>query len=180
MMMRAPRAYVKYDQAQSMQTDLEQKQKDLPKQQKALEQQQQELESEQTRLQEQQASLERKYMLSNPQAPLNGSLAYDLLDTTHDNIAALLKDPAVADTNDIDDEWARVRLGIVPPNDNGCSAIVADLRALIARAERLGLRAVRAARWRERLAVGDIPDDTLLRCERRLRLWVHARVGRHG
>jgi len=75
---------------------------------------------------------------------------------------------------------ARVRLGIVPPNDNGCSAIVADLRALIARAERLGLRAVRAARWRERLAVGDIPDDTLLRCERRLRLWVHARVGRNG
>jgi uncharacterized membrane protein YdfJ with MMPL/SSD domain len=50
----------KYDQAQSMQTDLEQKQKDLPKQQKALEQQQQELEGQQTRLQQEQASLERQ------------------------------------------------------------------------------------------------------------------------
>ncbi len=60
---------------------------------------------------EQQETLERKYMLSNRRAPLNGSLAYDLLDTTHDNIAALLKDTAVVDTNDIDDEWTRVRLG---------------------------------------------------------------------
>lgn len=50
-------------------------------------------------------------MLSNRRAPMNGSLAYDLLDTTHANIEALLKDPAVVDTNDIDDEWARVRLG---------------------------------------------------------------------
>jgi len=51
-------------------------------------------------------------MLSNRRAPMpSGSLAYDLLDTTHDNIDALLKDPAVVDTNDIDDEWARVRLG---------------------------------------------------------------------
>ena len=50
-------------------------------------------------------------MLFNPQAPLNGSIAYDLLDTTHENIAALLKDSAVVDTNDLDDEWARVRLG---------------------------------------------------------------------
>jgi hypothetical protein len=60
---------------------------------------------------EQQTALERKYMLAGRQAPLNGSLAYDLLDTTHSNIEALLKDPAVVDTNDIDDEWARVRLG---------------------------------------------------------------------
>ena len=59
----------------------------------------------------QQEALERKYMLSNRRAPMSGSLAYDLLDTTHDNIEALLKDPAVVDTNDIDDEWARVRLG---------------------------------------------------------------------
>ena len=50
-------------------------------------------------------------MLSNRRAPTSGSLAYDLLDTTHANIEALLKDPAVVDTNDIDDEWARVRLG---------------------------------------------------------------------
>jgi hypothetical protein len=60
---------------------------------------------------EQQEALEQKYMLSNRRAPMTGSLAYDLLDTTHANIDALLKDPAVVDTNDIDDEWARVRLG---------------------------------------------------------------------
>ena len=60
---------------------------------------------------EQQQALERKYMLSNRRAPMTGSLAYDLLDTTHANVQALLKDPAVIDTNDIDDQWARVRLG---------------------------------------------------------------------
>ena len=60
---------------------------------------------------EQQEALERRYMLSNRRAPTSGSLAYDLLDTTQANIPALLKDPAVIDTNDIDDEWARVRLG---------------------------------------------------------------------
>ena len=60
---------------------------------------------------EQQEALERKYMLAGRQAPMNGSLAYELLDTTRSNIEALLKDPAVVDTNDIDDEWARVRLG---------------------------------------------------------------------
>lgn len=60
---------------------------------------------------DQQEALERKYMLAARRAPLNGSLAYDLLDTTRPNIEALLKDPAVADTNDIDDEWMRVRLG---------------------------------------------------------------------
>lgn len=61
-----------------------------------------------------QASLERKYMLSNRRSPHEQqprSLAYDLLDTRQSNIAALLKAPAVEDTNDIDDEWARVRLG---------------------------------------------------------------------
>jgi hypothetical protein len=60
---------------------------------------------------EQQEALERKYMLAARRAPLNGSLAYDLLDTTRSNIEALLKDPAVVDTNDIDDEYFRVRLG---------------------------------------------------------------------
>ena len=63
---------------------------------------------------EQQAATERKFMLSNRRSPhpeQPRSLAYDLLDTRHANIEALLKDPAVADTNDIDDEWARVRLG---------------------------------------------------------------------
>ena len=60
---------------------------------------------------EQQEALERKYMLSNRRGFMSGSLAYDLLDTTHANIEALLKDPAVVDTNDIDDEWMRVRLG---------------------------------------------------------------------
>ena len=61
-----------------------------------------------------QAALERAYMLSNRRSPHEEqprSLAYDLLDTRRSNIEALLKDPAVEDTNDIDDEWARVRFG---------------------------------------------------------------------
>ena len=51
---------------------------------------------------EQQAALERKYLLVNGRAPTGRSIAYDLLDTRHDNIKALVLDPDVADTNDID------------------------------------------------------------------------------
>jgi len=73
---------------------------------------------------------------------------------------------------------ARVRLGIVRPNDDGLGALAADLCALITRAERVGLRASRAERWRQLVTSGDVPDETLLRCERRLRLWILARPGR--
>jgi len=70
---------------------------------------------------------------------------------------------------------ARAALGIVRPNDDATSALVADLGALIARAERVGLRPERAARWRRRLLMGGVSPEVLLRCERRLRLWVVAR-----
>ena len=63
---------------------------------------------------EQQARLERRYLLANrgsPHPEQPRSLAYDLLDTRRSNIHALLHDPTVEDTNDIDDEWDRVRLG---------------------------------------------------------------------
>jgi len=71
---------------------------------------------------------------------------------------------------------ARAALGIVRPNDDTTSALTADLGALIDRAERAGLRPQRAARWRRRLLIGDISPRVLLHCERRLRLWVLARV----
>ena len=51
---------------------------------------------------EQQAALERKYLLVNGRAPTGRSIAYDLLDTRHDNIKALVLDPGVLDTSDID------------------------------------------------------------------------------
>jgi len=51
---------------------------------------------------ERQAALERKYQLSNARAPQRRSIAYDLLDTRQQNIKALVLDPAVADTADID------------------------------------------------------------------------------
>jgi hypothetical protein len=57
-----------------------------------------------------------------------------------------------------------------PPAD----ALVADLCALISRAERSGLRPPRASRWRAFVRSGKISRETLLRCERRLRLWIHA------
>jgi hypothetical protein len=72
---------------------------------------------------------------------------------------------------------ARVRLGILRMPNDPPSGLVADLLALIGRAEALGVRELRAARWRRRVASG-VPDETLLRCERRLRLWVLARTNR--
>ncbi|KQW47898.1 hypothetical protein ASC77_15920 [Nocardioides sp. Root1257] len=50
----------KYDEATSLQQDLEQKQKDLPKQKQQLEKQQAQLEDEQSRLESEQATLERQ------------------------------------------------------------------------------------------------------------------------
>jgi len=68
--------------------------------------------------------------------------------------------------------------GVLPrhdlPNGSTPDPLVADLCALITRAERTGLRAPRAARWREVVASGTLSRETLLRCERRLRLWIHA------
>jgi hypothetical protein len=48
--------------------------------------------------------LEWKYRLVDPGAPQGLSYAYLLKDTTRSNIRALVKDPAVADTGDIDRE----------------------------------------------------------------------------
>jgi hypothetical protein len=69
---------------------------------------------------------------------------------------------------------ARVRLNIVPPNES--APLVADLCSLIGRAEGLGVREKRAARWRYQVRSGAISPETLLRCERRLRLWIQAHV----
>lgn len=60
------------------------------------------------------------------------------------------------------------------PNGAARDPLVADLCALITRAERTGLRPRRAAQWREIVASGALSRETLLRCERRLRLWIHA------
>ena len=61
-----------------------------------------------------------------------------------------------------------------PRSDRPADALVADLCALIARARRAGLRARRAERWTRLVQAGALPRETLLRCERRLRLWIHA------
>ena len=66
------------------------------------------------------------------------------------------------------------------PNDSTTEPLVADLCALITRAERAGLRARRAARWREIVASGALSSEALLRCERRLRLWIQAPKRRRG
>jgi hypothetical protein len=60
------------------------------------------------------------------------------------------------------------------PNASMTNPVVADLLSLITRAERAGLRAKRATRWRAIVASGALAPETLLRCERRLRLWIHA------
>ena len=59
-----------------------------------------------------QAELEWKYLLTNGRAPAPNaprSLAYDLQDTSRRNVRALVRDPDVADTNDIDRDEFRVR-----------------------------------------------------------------------
>lgn len=55
----------------------------------------------------------------------------------------------------------------VPP-----SPLVEDLASLLSAAERAGLRAARAGRWRARLAAAPPADEHLLLLERRLRSWV--------
>lgn len=54
---------------------------------------------------QQQVDLERTYLLVNARDRLpGGSTAYDLLDTRVSNIRALLEDPSIANTGDIDGE----------------------------------------------------------------------------
>ena len=74
---------------------------------------------------------------------------------------------------------ARVRAGAIRvlPNDRVAAALALDIETLIRRAERLGLRAARAARWRSRIVAGDLDIPSLVRCERRLRLWLDRRAG---
>jgi hypothetical protein len=62
---------------------------------------------------EQQAALERKYLLRNRRDPLpGGSLAYDLLDTSASNIGALVEEPSILDTNDIERHTLTVRFDV--------------------------------------------------------------------
>jgi hypothetical protein len=53
--------------------------------------------------------------------------------------------------------------------------LAADLLALVARAERYGVRPRRAARWRARLRAGADAPAVLREAERRLRAWVERR-----
>lgn len=57
--------------------------------------------------------------------------------------------------------------------------VVADLFALLVRAERVGLRRARSARWQRMLLEEELAPDLLLRCERRLRLWMQSRAQQH-
>lgn len=67
------------------------------------------------------------------------------------------------------------------PDADHKGPLVADLFALLIRAERVGLRVTRAERWRRLLLERDFAPELLMRCERRLRLWIQARVGqRHS
>ena len=52
------------------------------------------------------------------------------------------------------------------------AALVDELLANLRRAERLGARAVRVARWRQQLVGSTQDNDSLARCAARLRRWV--------
>jgi hypothetical protein len=117
----------------------------------------------------QQAALEATYLLRNPRDRLpEGSLAYDLLDTSGTNIRRLVDDPAVADTNDID----RHAYVVEPGTDRGgewtwVAYRVPGLRVawvrwtlilLLATAAVVGLR--REWRWLLRRALTGLARDT--------------------
>ena len=55
------------------------------------------------------------------------------------------------------------------------AALVDELLANLRRAERLGARKLRVARWRQHLVGGTQDAETLARCAARLRRWVAAR-----
>ena len=61
-------------------------------------------------------------------------------------------------------------LGVVP--QQSYANIVSDLLQLIDRAERQGLRDVRARHWRGTLVTRQLPTDVLTKCEGRLRAWL--------
>lgn len=70
---------------------------------------------------------------------------------------------------------ATSRVLTAAPADLERATYVDDLLGLIARAERLGLRAARARRWRTAIAVTTASIDQLTRWEHRLRVWVARR-----
>lgn len=67
---------------------------------------------------EQQAALERDHFLLNGRDRMGeGSVAYDLLDTSRSNIRRLIEDPRVADTNDLDRDTFTVSDGTDSGNE---------------------------------------------------------------
>lgn len=82
--------------------------------------------------------------------------------------------PLVADE---DVPWPGARVGHDPGVDPERLMLVADLVALVARAERYGLRARRAAHWRARLRAGVDAPEVLREGEQRLRAWIDRRRG---
>lgn len=73
----------------------------------------------------------------------------------------------------------RARLPVIrrAGNADALRPLVSDFISLLRRAERFGLRPARAERWRVLSASGRVPDETILRYERRLRLWVDRQTG---
>jgi len=64
------------------------------------------------------------------------------------------------------------------PAVDGQAAVVRDLLSLLRRAAALGIRSARVQRWTDALHAGVLNTTDLMRCERRLRLWIdrHRRV----
>lgn len=69
---------------------------------------------------------------------------------------------------------ARVATPLSPTELERANA-VDDLLALVARAERLGVRPLRSERWRVLVTSGEPSINQLTRCEQRLRLWIARR-----
>jgi len=72
---------------------------------------------------------------------------------------------------------SEVRERAVPRVPGAAAPVVGDLLSAIARAERLGLRGLRAERWRRFVNSNQLSLSDVARFERRLRIWIARQLG---
>lgn len=83
--------------------------------------------------------------------------------------ARLRLEPLVEPTSISEEKSVSSESGTLPVVD---STVARDLLNLIERVALLGIRAARIERWKNGIRVGGIPPADLVRCERRLRVWI--------
>jgi hypothetical protein len=84
--------------------------------------------------------------------------------------ARLKLEPAVVEPTSVSEGQRQTPVSGTPPTAE--STLARDLLNLIDRAALLGIRAARLERWKDGIRAGGTPPADLVRCERRLRVWI--------